>query len=196
VKRRKVREAESTDAVATFLTRRFGIAGGLGWLGFLAIGTLGEQVKTRMEVAEVEQGTRDIAAESQKEVVLPSGVRYVDLRVGGGQMPPKGYLAVVDYVGRANGVVFEDTKARGKPIVYFFGSRPFTGGLCAGAEQAISTMKAGGKRRVIVPPELGFGERGAVLRPTEHVPDKQGIIPGGAELEYEIELLRVSIPPS
>ena len=44
-------KAESTDAVATFLTRRFGLAGGLAWLGFLAVGSLGEQVKTRMEVA-------------------------------------------------------------------------------------------------------------------------------------------------
>jgi len=44
------RQAESTDAVASFLTRRFGIAGGLGWLAVLAVGSLGEQVKTRLEV--------------------------------------------------------------------------------------------------------------------------------------------------
>lgn len=65
-----------------------------------------------------------------------------------------------------------------------------------GVEEALSSMKAGGKRRVIVPPELGFGERGFVLRPTEHVPDKQGLIQPNAQLEYELELLRVSIPPS
>lgn len=92
--------------------------------------------------------------------------------------------------------MFEDTRARGKPIVYVFGGRPFTAGLCAGVEEAISTMKAGGRRRVVVPPQLGFGDRGAVLRPTEHVPEKQGVIPPGATLEYDIELLRVSIPPS
>lgn len=57
-------------------------------------------------------------------------------------------------------------------------------------------MKAGGKRRIVVPAALGFGDRGSVLRPTEHVPEKQGIIPGGAELEYTLELVRVSIPPS
>jgi FKBP-type peptidyl-prolyl cis-trans isomerase len=57
-------------------------------------------------------------------------------------------------------------------------------------------MKAGGRRTVTVPPGLGFGERGAVLRPTEHVPEKQGAIPPGATLEYELELERVSIPPS
>jgi hypothetical protein len=54
------RKAESTDAIASFLTRRFGIAGGLAWLGFLAVGTLGEQVKTRIEVAAEKEGTREI----------------------------------------------------------------------------------------------------------------------------------------
>ena len=49
---------------------------------------------------------------------------------------------------------------------------------------------------MIVPPELGFGSQGTVLRPTEHVPTKQGIIPPGATLEYELNLVRVSIPPS
>jgi hypothetical protein len=58
--KRAVRKAESTDAVATFLTRRFGLAGGLAWLGFLAIGTLGEQIKTRLEVANEEAGTKEV----------------------------------------------------------------------------------------------------------------------------------------
>jgi FKBP-type peptidyl-prolyl cis-trans isomerase len=57
-------------------------------------------------------------------------------------------------------------------------------------------MKAGGRRVVKVPAALGFGDRGAVLRPTEHVPDKQGVVPPGADLEYDLELVRVSIPPS
>lgn len=69
-------------------------------------------------------------------------------------------------------------------------------GACAGVEEALSTMKAGGRRVVKVPAALGFGDRGAVLRPTEHVPDKQGVVPPGADLEYDLELVRVSIPPS
>lgn len=47
-----------------------------------------------------------------------------------------------------------------------------------------------------VPAALGFGDAGAVLRPTRHVDDKSGVIPPGADLEYELELERVSIPPS
>lgn len=193
--RRKARVGgDSTDPVASFLSRRFGLAGGLAWLGILTVGTFGEQIKTRLEVAAEKAGTTDVT--DVQEVELPSGVRYTDLRVGGGQRPIKGYLVVVDYVAKANGEVFESTKARGKPIVFLFGSRPFTGGICAGVEEAMSTMKAGGKRRIIVPPSAGFGDAGSVLRPTEHVPDKQGVIPGGAELEYELELKTVSIPPS
>jgi FKBP-type peptidyl-prolyl cis-trans isomerase len=63
-------------------------------------------------------------------------------------------------------------------------------------EQALSTMKAGGRRLISVPADQGFGDKGAMLRPTEHVPDKQGLVPPGAALEYEITLERVSIPPS
>ncbi|PNH03110.1 Peptidyl-prolyl cis-trans isomerase FKBP17-2, chloroplastic [Tetrabaena socialis] len=193
-KKTSKRKAESTDAISTFLTRRFGIAGGLAWLGFLAVGSIGEQVKTRLEVASEESGTRDV--QDAPEVVLPSGVRYRDLRVGGGSYPVRGYLTLLDYSATADGVPFESTRARGKPIVYLFGGRPFTGGMCAGLEEAILGMRAGGRRLVTVPPELGFGARGAVLRPTEHVPDKQGVVPPNATLEYDVELLRISIPPS
>ncbi|WIA30933.1 hypothetical protein OEZ86_000983 [Tetradesmus obliquus] len=191
---KRVRTPDSTDPIASFMSRRFGLAGGLAWLSFLAVGTLGEQVKTRMEVAAEKAGTVDVA--DSPAVTLPSGVSYKELRVGGGQQPSKGLLVVLDYIGRADGVEFENTKARGKPIVLLFGGRPFVAGMSPGLEEALKGMKAGGKRIVSVPPELGFGDRGYVMRPTEHVPDKQGLIPPGARLEYEVELLRVSIPPS
>ncbi|KAL6752160.1 FKBP-type peptidyl-prolyl cis-trans isomerase [Haematococcus lacustris] len=188
------RQAESTDPIATFLSRRFGIAGGLAWLGFLAIGSLGEQVKTRLEVAAEEEAAMDV--NNAQEVLLPSGVAYTDVKLGGGSTPVKGYLAVVHFVGRANGEVFDDTHTRGKPIVYLWGGRPFAGGLCAGVEEGMANMRAGGRRVIKVPAALGFGPAGAVLRPTLHAGDKSGIVPPDADLEYDIELLRVSIPPS
>jgi hypothetical protein len=93
--RRPARRADSTDAVASFLSRRFGLAGGLAWLGVLAVGSLGEQVKTRLEVAAERDATRDVAGE---EVSLPSGVVYRDERIGGGAPPQRGYLVVLDYM--------------------------------------------------------------------------------------------------
>lgn len=190
------RQADSTDWVSSQLTRRFGIAGGLVWLGVLSFGVVSEQVKTRLELAAEETGTKDVAAAATREVVTPEGLRYTDLRVGGGQAPRRGWLVVLDYTASADGDVFEDTRARGKPIVFFYGSRPFTGGLNPGVEAALSTMRAGGRRRVTIPPELGFGLGGTTMRPTEHVPGKSGVVPPGATLVYDLELVRVSIPPS
>ena len=194
-RRKRVRKAESTDAVATFLTRRFGLAGGLAWLGVLTFGVVSEQIKTRLEVASEERGAREVA--DAREEVLAGGVRVRDLKLGGGQYPAKGLLVVLHYKGYANGELFEDTRqGSGKPLVYFYGSRPFTGGLCLGVEQALAGMKAGGKREARVPAALGFGAQGTTLRGTLHVPDKGGVVPPDADLTYLLELERVSIAPS
>lgn len=192
----RVKAAESTDWVATQLTRRFGIAGGLAWLGLLTFGVVSEQLKTRYEVATEESEQRDVAIESQREVEGQEGLRYVDQRIGGGSVPSKGLLVVLHFRAYADGELFEDTYARGKPIVYLYGTRPHPGGTCAGVEMALRSMKAGGIRKVTVPPELGFGRNGTSLRPTEHVPGKSGEVPPNATLTYELELVRVSIPPS
>eukprot|EP00892_Ulva_mutabilis_P000840 jgi/Ulvmu1/10757/UM068_0047.1 len=96
----------------------------------------------------------------------------------------------------ANGEQFEDTYARGKPIVFPFKSRPFTGGINAGVEEVLSTMRAGGKRVCTVPPAAGFGEAAYAIRSTRHAGDKEAVIPPASTLTYELELVRVSIPPS
>lgn len=190
------RAAESTDWIASSLTRRFGLAGGLAWLAFLTFGVVSEQIKTRLEVAAEEQNTKLVDSSERKEIITPEGIKYTDLKVGGGSRPQKGFLIVLEYTAYADGILFEDTKTRGKPIVFLYNSRPFSGGLCRGVEIALETMRAGGSRRVTIPAQYGFGEDGLTLRPTEHVPEKQGVVPPGATLEYELNLLRVSIPPS
>ena len=62
----------------------------LDWLGlvFLAFGVASEQIKTRFEVTQQEANTRDV--EKEEEVVLPNGIRYYEMRVGGGATPKKG----------------------------------------------------------------------------------------------------------
>jgi hypothetical protein len=64
-------------------------------VAFLAIGTIGEQVKTRLEVAREESEARDVS--NQPLLELPSGVSYQDLRIGGGSTPQQGYLVVLNF---------------------------------------------------------------------------------------------------
>ncbi|OVA01749.1 Peptidyl-prolyl cis-trans isomerase [Macleaya cordata] len=186
----KPTKAESTDWIASTLTRRFGLGAGLAWAAFLAVGVISEQIKTRLEVSDQEANTRDL--EKEEEVLLPNGIRYYDIRVGGGASPRQGDLVVIDLKGKIEGKseVFVDTFERdAKPLALVMGSRPYTKGMCEGIEYVLRSMKAGGKRRVIVPPSLGFGEKGAELG--------SGIqIPPSATLEYIVEVDKVSIAPA
>lgn len=183
---------ETTDWVASSLTRRFGIGAGLAWAGFLAFGVISEQIKTRIEVSQEEANTRDVKEE--KEIVLPNGIRYYDLRLGGGATPRPGDLVVINMKGQVQetGQVFMDTfesKDNKKPLALVLGSKPYSKGLCEGVDYVLRSMKAGGKRRVILPPSLGFGEEGAEL--------ESGFqIPPSASLEYVVEIERVSIAPA
>jgi hypothetical protein len=122
-RKRRTRKADSTDPVATFLTRRFGVAGGLAWLGVLTFGVVSEQLKTRQEVAREESGTQAVDA---MEVATASGLRYTDLVRGGGETAPqRGYLlaaAVRVVLGEdPAGPVLFDTEDTGRPLAFFFG---------------------------------------------------------------------------
>lgn len=185
-----VTTADSTDWIASTLTRRFGLGAGLAWAAFLAVGVVSEQIKTRLEVSQQEANTRDV--EKEEEVVLPNGIRYYEMRVGGGASPRPGDLVVIDLQGsvQGSGEVFVDTfDGEKKPLALVMGSRPYTKGMCEGIESVLRSMKAGGKRRVIIPPSLGFGEKGADLG--------SGLqIPPSATLEYIVEVDKVSIAPA
>ncbi|KAG5030304.1 hypothetical protein JHK87_013818 [Glycine soja] len=161
----------STDWIATSLTRRFGIGAGLAWVGFLAFGVISEQIKTRLELSQQEANTRNV--EKVEEVVLPNGIRYYELKLGGGASPRPGDLVVIDIMGKieSSGEVFVDTfEGDKKPLALVMGSRPYSKGVCEGIEYVLKTMKAGGKRKVIVPPKLGFGENGADLGTGVQIP--------------------------
>merc|ERR1719305_2159346 len=161
------RKADSTDAISSALTRRFGLAGGLVWVGVLAFGVISEQVKTRLEVKR--EFETAVEVEDAKKVTTTSGLVYQDLKIGGGQNPRAG-------------------------VAFVFGSRPMPPELPLGFEEALSTMKTGGKRVVEVPPDLGFGSEPTFVKSKS----KKDLIeiPGNSKITYEIELNRVSIPPS
>ncbi|KAL0425330.1 UNVERIFIED_CONTAM: putative serine/threonine-protein kinase SIS8 [Sesamum radiatum] len=175
---------ESTDWIASTLTRRFGIGAGLAWVGFLAVGVVSEQIKTRFEVSQQEANTRDV--EKEEEVVLPNGIRR-------GASPRLETWWVMNVKGsvQGSGEVYVNTfeGEKKKPLALVMGSRPYSKGICEGIEYVLGSMKAGGKRRVIIPSRLGFGEEGADLG--------EGVqIPPFATLEYVIEVDRVSIAPA
>jgi len=112
-----------------------------------------------------------------QEVVLPSGVRYVDLKPGTGEEAREGKILEVHYIGTlADGTKFDSTRDCGKPLTLRLGA----GDVIKGLDEGLVGMKVGGKRRLTVPPELGFGKEGGGER-----------IPPDATLTYEVELLAV-----
>jgi peptidylprolyl isomerase len=113
-----------------------------------------------------------------EEITTATGLKYIDVLVGTGDTPLTGDTAVVNYTGwtQADGKKFDSSVERTSPFTFPLGQ----GGVIAGWDEGVATMKVGGKRRLIVPAELGYGAAG---RPPT--------IPGGATLIFDIELLDV-----
>lgn len=111
------------------------------------------------------------------QVVLPSGVRYVDLKIGAGDEAREGKILDVHYTGWIkDGAKFDSTEDCTKPLTLRLGA----GDVIKGLDEGLVGMKVGGKRRLTIPPELGFGKEGGGER-----------IPPDATLIYEVELLTV-----
>lgn len=107
----------------------------------------------------------------------PSGLQYADTAIGKGDTPRDGQVVVVHFTGWLDdGAQFDSTRARGKPFGFPLGS----GQVIKGWDEGVRTMKTGGKRRLIVPPALGYGESGL-----------GGLVPPNARLVFDIELVRI-----
>jgi len=106
----------------------------------------------------------------------PSGLEWQDVEVGKGPLASAGRTAVVHYTGwLTNGRKFDSSRDRGKPFEFRVGG----GRVIRGWDEGVATMRQGGRRRLIVPPALGYGATGA------------GAIPAGATLVFEVELVDV-----
>lgn len=113
-----------------------------------------------------------------QSVTTGSGLKYVDLVIGSGESPKKGQTVTVHYTGTLeNGKKFDSSVDRGQPFVFPIGM----GRVIKGWDEGVMSMKVGGKRKLIVPPDLAYGTRGA----------GGGLIPPNATLIFEVELLGV-----
>src|SRR5262245_36555682 len=116
-------------------------------------------------------------AMEEKTQKTASGLQYIDLKEGTGASPQTGQTAVVHYTGwLVDGKKFDSSKDRGQPFTFAVGR----GQVIKGWDEGVATMKVGGTRKLIIPPELGYGARGA-----------GGVIPPNATLKFEVELLEV-----
>lgn len=123
-------------------------------------------------------GSEGDQASSGDVVTTPSGLKYIELEEGDGATPQKGQTVVVHYTGTLeNGTKFDSSRDRNRPFNFKLG----VGQVIKGWDEGISTMKVGGRRQLIIPPELGYGARGA-----------GGVIPPNATLIFDVELLRIS----
>ncbi|MGJ0533484.1 FKBP-type peptidyl-prolyl cis-trans isomerase [Methylocystis sp.] len=133
---------------------------------FAAVASLALTVEARAE----EQMTKSL-----------TGLQYKDTKVGTGATPKIGQTAVVHYTGwlynnGEKGKKFDSSRDRGQPFEFPLGQ----GQVIKGWDEGVETMKVGGKRTLVIPPELGYGARGA-----------GGVIPPNAWLIFDVELVGV-----
>ncbi len=108
-------------------------------------------------------------------VTTESGLQYIDLVVGAGRQAELGDTATVHYTGwLADGKKFDSSVDRKEPFSFRVGA----GQVIKGWDEGVGTMKVGGKRKLIIPPQLGYGARGA-----------GNVVPPNATLTFDVELL-------
>ena len=110
-------------------------------------------------------------------VTTPSGLRYIDIAPGSGPTPQVGQRVRVHYTGwlESNGQKFDSSVDRGQPFQFQLG----TGAVIKGWDEGVGAMQVGGKRRLIIPPDLAYG------------PGGRSPIPPNATLVFDVELLGV-----
>jgi peptidylprolyl isomerase len=144
---------------------------GITFIAAIALAAIGATIMTDSSEAQP----------APKPVTTSTGLQMIDTKVGTGASPKTGQTAVVHYTGwlsnnGAKGKKFDSSVDRNEPFEFPLGQ----GRVIPGWDQGVATMKVGGKRTLIVPPQLGYGAQGA-----------GGVIPPNATLIFDVELLGV-----
>jgi peptidylprolyl isomerase len=139
------------------------------------IATINNNPTTEIAQMSVSQMSSSSDAET---ITTQSGLQYKEITIGTGATPEKGQKVIVHYTGTLeNGTKFDSSRDRNSPFSFQIG----VGQVIKGWDEGLSTMKVGGRRILIIPPELGYGARGA-----------GGVIPPNAVLIFDVELLKIS----
>ena len=129
------------------------------------------------EISGTVQNTEAKTLVVGEEITTPSGLKYIDEVIGSGTMPKSGDKVKVHYTGTLeDGTKFDSSLDRNRPFEFTLG----VGQVIRGWDEGIGSMQVGGKRKLIIPANLAYGERGAGK-----------LIPPGATLHFDVELIEV-----
>lgn len=131
---------------------------------------------TGMEAKGLFSKEKNKLAQAQ-DITTPSGLKYHDIKVGNGASPRQGQTVFVHYTGwLTNGSKFDSSRDRGQPFDFPLGQ----GRVIKGWDEGVASMKIGGRRKLTIPSDLGYGPRG--MPP---------VIPPNATLIFDVELLGI-----
>ena len=136
--------------------------------------TTAPSVTPKATAAQTGDGPPPVSAQA---TVTASGLKIIDIKIGTGDEAQNGQTVSVHYTGwLADGTKFDSSLDRGQPLSFILGA----GQMIPGFDEGVAGMKAGGERRLIIPPDLAYGAQG---RPPK--------IPANAELTFDIQLVSV-----